>query len=60
MMGGWKTWAAGLGAIFSGLGLIAKTVATEIDPQKIWEGFQMVLAGLAIIGIGHKIEKAKK
>ena len=60
MMGGWKTWVAGLGTIFGGLAMIAGALADGIDPDKIWQGFQMILAGLAIIGIGHKIEKAGK
>lgn len=60
-MTGWKTWAAAIGSIASGVGLIiAGLFADPIDGAKIGEGWTLVLAGLAMIGIGHKIEKASK
>jgi hypothetical protein len=61
MMGGWKTWVAGIGTILTGLGLIAAGVTADIiDMELIVSGAKTVLAGLAVLGIGHKIEKAAK
>lgn len=59
-MGGWKTWVAGIGTICTGLGMIAAGVTAEpMDLDLIVKGVTTVMAGLAIIGIGHKIEKNK-
>lgn len=58
-MSGWKTWAAGLGAIFAGLSMIAMAVGGTGDGS-VNEGIEMVVAGLAVLGLGHKIEKAGK
>lgn len=61
MMGGWKTWTAAIGMIVTGAGLIATAVAGEtVDPDKILEGAQLILAGLALIGLGHKLEKGPR
>lgn len=58
IMGGWKTWAAAIGMILAGAGLITTgSLADPVDVDKILEGAQMILAGLALIGIGHKLEK---
>ena len=58
-MTGWKTWAAAIGLMLSGLGLaLAGVVADPMDFTKIAEGWTLIMAGLAAIGIGHKIEKA--
>ena len=56
-MSGWKTWAAGIGSILAGLGMMAQSLSGqgEVDFNG---AVQMIIAGLAIIGIGHKIEKA--
>jgi len=57
-MAGWKTWLAAIGMIATGVGLVIGGFLA--DPQN-WEmvqnGITMILAGLALIGIGHKIEK---
>lgn len=56
-MKGWKTWAAALGMIFTGLAQIANAVINEGDAS-VNSGIELILAGLALIGIGHKIEKS--
>ena len=55
-MSGWKTWAAGIGGILSGLGMIGSALGG--GDASINDGVQLIIGGLAIIGIGHKIEKA--
>lgn len=61
-MGGWKTWLATIGAIFTGLAMIiAGFLSDPIDVNKIWEGILVILAAFGIgLGLGHKIEKASK
>lgn len=60
-MTGWKTWTAAIGSIASGIGLIiAGLISDPIDGTKIGEGWTLILAGLALVGIGHKIEKSGK
>ena len=56
-MSGWKTWAAGIGMILAGIaqGLMSISGQGEGD---ITSAIQTVTAGLAVIGIGHKIDKA--
>lgn len=49
-MKGWKTWIGGL--IMVGVG--AYLIATG----EVEKGLESIGAGAAIIGIGHKIEKA--
>ena len=57
-MKGWKTWAAGLGAMLGGAALVLKGVASDsLDFQSIKEGVAAIIAGLGVIGIGHKIER---
>jgi hypothetical protein len=62
-MSGWKTWAGGIGAILGGLGRIGVALSDGFswaqDSQAITEGWSLIAGGLAVIGIGHKIEKAK-
>ena len=50
MMTGWKTWVAS--ACMAGLGVISVVNGETV------EGVQQVVAALALIGVGHKIEKA--
>lgn len=58
-MRGWKTWAAGLGGIFSGLSMVAFALSAEpVEGMAITDGITLIIGGLGIIGIGHKIEKA--
>jgi len=50
-MSGWKTWAGGLGLIAVGLVMIVN--------KEFEAGAMKIAEGLAIIGIGHKIEKSQ-
>lgn len=58
-MKGWKTWVAAIGTILTGLGLIAAALTKEggFSIENLQSGVQTILAGLALIGIGHKLEK---
>ena len=51
-MKGWKTWAAGLIAVGAGIYLITQ--------GQLETGLGFITGGMATLGIGHKIEKAKK
>ncbi len=55
-MGGWKTWAAAIGMWLTGLGLLISGYVNS-DAARITEGITTILAGLALVGIGHKLEK---
>ena len=64
MMKGWKTWAAGIALILTGIGrmlnyveMIGGDVDIAVLQAAITHGLEMVGAGLAVIGIGHKVEK---
>ena len=61
MMSGWKTWTGAAALIMSGLAklVIALTDFPTIDGVAFAEGFALVGAGLAGVGIGHKVEKNK-
>jgi hypothetical protein len=52
-MQGWKTIVAGVISIAYGLVEI-------IINGNVQSGFQFIMAGLAILGIGHKLDKIKK
>jgi len=63
-----KTYLAGLGLILCGAGALIGDAAKidSVATAGAWAGSipthpgtQMVLAGLATFGIGHKVEKAK-
>lgn len=60
-MNGWKTLAAGIGTILTGLGMIGAAISGEggISFESLQAGVQTVLAGLAVIGIGHKLDRIK-
>ena len=60
-MQGWKTLAAGIGTILTGLGMLAAAVSAEggFSFDNLQAGVQTVLAGLAVIGIGHKLDRIK-
>ena len=60
-MTGWKSKAAGIGTILTGLGMVIAAVVKEggLDFAAIQNGAQTVFAGLAILGIAHKIEKSQ-
>lgn len=59
-MQGWKTWAAGIALILSGLGSILGSF--DWDTFSFGDGLNagilMIGNGLGLIGIGHKVEKA--
>ena len=60
-MTGWKTKLGGAGLILSGIGsIIAGFVAEPMNGEMIAAGMGLIGAGLAALGIGHKIEKAAK
>ena len=48
-MKGWKTWLAALG--FAALG------AAQIVQGDVMGGVQRIVEGLAVVGLGHKLEK---
>ena len=58
-MSGYKTYLAGIGTILLGISQIALALGQPEAGTTINGGVQTVLAGLAVIGIGHKLEKAK-
>ena len=58
-MSGYKTWIAGIGTILLGVSQVAMALGAPEAGTSINGGVQTVLAGLAILGLGHKIEKAK-
>lgn len=53
-MKGWKTWAAAV--LMMGYGI----AGIFLDLHDADTGVRMVTEGLAIVGLGHKIEKAAK
>ena len=57
MMTGWKTWASGIASILSGIVAILLAITGEGDGD-LMAGISLIIAGLAILGIGHKVEKA--
>lgn len=58
-MGGWKTWAAGIGQILGGASLMLAGITSDpVSVDKIAAGWAMCMLGLGTIGIGHKVEKA--
>lgn len=54
MMSGWKTWVAGVGSILWGI------VGFVADVHNIETAAGFITGGMAILGIGHKIEKSGK
>lgn len=60
-MNGWKTYAAGIGTILTGLGMIGAALSKEggFSFDNLQAGIQTVLAGLAVVGIGHKLDRIK-
>lgn len=67
MMTGWKTWAAGIALILAGVGRMLtyfEMVGGDLDvatvQAAITHGLEMVGAGLAVIGVGHKVEKLQQ
>ncbi len=58
-MSGWKTKAGGIGMILTGAGsiLTALSGADGFSFDSIQGGIALITGGLAVLGIGHKIEK---
>lgn len=50
-MRGWKTWTAVIGLVIAGI--------YEISEGHVEAGVERILAGLGLVGIGHKIEKTQ-
>lgn len=64
-MNGWKTKTAAIGTILMGVGTMLTEAINMIqgeggDTETLKGGMLMVTAGLGMLGIGHKIEKAAK
>ena len=61
-MTGWKTKAAGVGTILTGLAMIITALTKEggFSFDNVQAGVQTVLGGLAVLGLGHKLDKAAK
>ena len=55
---GYKTYLAAFGMVATGLGQIASSYLAD-DWASIGEGWNLVLAGLAVLGVGHKLAKKK-
>lgn len=61
MMKGWKTWTGVIGMVLVTVadGMLGiDTQAAAADANTIVTMIQAGMAGLAVIGLGHKIEKA--
>jgi hypothetical protein len=61
MMTGWKTWLSGLALIVTGLFAAIQGIV-DLLSGGTGEGLQAAImtiaSGLAVLGIGHKVEKA--
>jgi len=54
----WKTVTAGIGMVLAGVSQIAlAVVASPMDTHGIGAGAMTVLGGLAVVGLGDKIQK---
>ena len=59
-MGGIKTWLAVIGGICTGVGMIISGILSDpVNMDLIGKGWMAILAALALLGIGHKIEKTR-
>ncbi len=57
-MTGWKSKVAGVGAIFTGFGMIVNCVVAG-DYSNLNEAFMTIFGGFGVLGVAHKIEKLK-
>jgi len=55
-LNGKKTYVAGFGSMLTGAGMLVNGFLTQ-DWDQINAGWQMLLGGLAVVGIGHKLAK---
>ena len=61
MMTGWKTWLSGLGLIATGLFAAIQAIVDLLGGGTgtgLQEAILTIASGLAVLGIGHKLEKA--
>lgn len=59
---GWKTTIGAISLVLGGLAVILKGLSTEagIDFEMVIDAGTMIMAGLAVFGIGKKIERNGK
>ena len=58
-MNGWKTTLGGVSSILTGLAVFAKAYSDgTLDIHTMQTGMGFISAGIAAIGIGHKLDKA--
>lgn len=58
MLDGYRTYIAAIASILSGIGMIAKGVTdTPFSWELVNQGWVMVVAGLAVFGLGKKLSK---
>ena len=55
-MRGWKTKTAGVAAILGGAAMILNAVVSG-EYENVEKGFTMLVGGLAVIGVGHKLDR---
>jgi hypothetical protein len=60
MLSGWKTNASGYALIMTGMGQILNGLAHDLDWNMVIAGFTNAGTGLGVLGIGHKVEKARR
>ena len=60
-MEGWKTKVASIGTILTGLSMIVAALTKEggFNFADIQSGFITITGGLAVWGLGHKLDKIK-
>jgi len=59
-LSGWKTVSSGVAMMITGAGMIVKElVADAPNWDQIQAGWTMVVGGLAVLGLGHKLDKVK-
>ncbi len=56
MMSGWKTKLAGIAGILTGAGMAVQGF-TANDWNAVFQGWLIAVAGMAALGIGHKLDK---
>lgn len=58
LLGGWKTKAGGILGILTGATMIVAELANgSFDFDKMLQGFGVISAGFAVLGLGGKVEK---
>ncbi|NIQ92431.1 MAG: hypothetical protein GWN93_27000 [Deltaproteobacteria bacterium] len=55
---GWKTYLGAIGAMLTGIGMIAKVVVeSPFNPVEVLDGLLVFTGGLTVLGVGHKLQK---